>query len=169
MVEIIIHDIPEVTEDWSEEFEAIAMRKREDVIDAMADGGKPPWERTKHGAIPRLHDRFSDQVDIDFGSQYAKVLVGGSPDTFLHHFGGDVFQVVTAKQRGFFWSQFYETDDETWKYMALSKTLLSSHPPRPLADWYDEDEEWIGEILGEGLFKLDQTKGTHNTWTQGHA
>lgn len=40
---------------------------------------------------------------------------------YIHEFGGTITIPVTTKARGFFWAMWYETGDDMWKAMALSK------------------------------------------------
>lgn len=46
------------------------------------------------------------------------------PYAAIHEFGGEISVPVTAKMRSFFWAMFYDTKDEKWKFMALSKKTV---------------------------------------------
>lgn len=171
-ITLTIERFPDIRTEWDTELGEIAQYMENSVIQAMAQGGNPPWERTKHGAIPRLYDRFAHTVrsEVDVNNERVDIFVGeGLPDTALHHFGGDVFQVVTEKQRGFFWAMFYETDDDMWKFMALSKSLLSHHPERTLMAFQEEDVDTINGVFAESLFVYSETEQKYKTLTGGHA
>jgi hypothetical protein len=43
------------------------------------------------------------------------------PYAAIHEFGGTIKVVVTAKMRSFFWAMWFETKDDKWKAMALTK------------------------------------------------
>jgi len=43
------------------------------------------------------------------------------PYAAIHEFGGTINVPVTTKSRGFFWKMFFETGEEKWKFMALTK------------------------------------------------
>jgi len=46
------------------------------------------------------------------------------PYAAIHEFGGEISIPVTAKMRSFFWAMFYDTKDEKWKFMALTKKTV---------------------------------------------
>ena len=43
------------------------------------------------------------------------------PYAAIHEFGGTFNVPITTKSRGFFWKMFFETKDEKWKWMAMTK------------------------------------------------
>ncbi len=55
------------------------------------------------------------------------------PYAAIHEYGGTTRLPITAQMRRFFWAQWYETGDDKWKAMALSKKAAFSinMPPRP--------------------------------------
>ena len=51
-----------------------------------------------------------------------KIEIGTSlPYAGIHNNGGKFSIVITDKMRKYFWAMFKETEDEKWKYMALTK------------------------------------------------
>lgn len=42
------------------------------------------------------------------------------PYAAIHEFGGVIHVPVTARMRRFFWAKFFETNNERWKFMAIS-------------------------------------------------
>lgn len=159
-VNIRFENLPEIRVDFSEQFSEIKDLMVENVLEHLAVGGKPAWERTKYGAIPRLYDRFADSVKGESDSRSAEVEVGrGMPDTFAHQFGANISQAITQKQKGFFWHKFYETDDEMWRAMALSDILFIRLPVRKLIpDFTKEDKDSIGSILSKSILNFKTVK-----------
>ena len=43
------------------------------------------------------------------------------PYAAIHEFGGTINIPITVQMRKFFWAMWYETKDEKWKWMALTK------------------------------------------------
>jgi hypothetical protein len=78
-----------------------------------------------------LHDSIKPikvnqfRVDVEVGAGHGAV----------HEFGLEK-QVITPRQRRFFWAKFAETGDEMWKALALSETYTIPARPylRPAAD-----------------------------------
>jgi phage gpG-like protein len=46
------------------------------------------------------------------------------PYAAIHEFGGEIRIPVTVKMRQFFWAMWYDTQDEKWKFMALTKKTV---------------------------------------------
>jgi phage gpG-like protein len=51
------------------------------------------------------------------------VISANSPYAAIHQFGGTIRPTIpiTSKMRKFFWARYYETGQENWKAMALTK------------------------------------------------
>jgi len=61
-------------------------------------------------------------IDLSINAQMMKwVKTYFVPYAAIHEFGGVVHVPVTVRMRRFFWAKFFETRDEKWKWMALSK------------------------------------------------
>lgn len=90
-----------------------------------AQGGAFRPERSRE-QIRRI-DASSDVVIGQFGSAV--------PYAGIHETGGTISatQVVTSRQRAFFWAKYFSTNDPRWKASALSKMLHihSTIPRRP--------------------------------------
>jgi phage gpG-like protein len=52
------------------------------------------------------------------------------PYAAIHNEGGDIDQIVTPKQRAFFFYKHKKTGDVRWKHMALAKSLHIKIPER---------------------------------------
>lgn len=58
-----------------------------------------------------IHVGVLSQEDIDRSLSDMKMIAT------VHEFGATID--VTEKMRGFFWNKYYDTEDESWKWMAL--------------------------------------------------
>lgn len=148
MISMRFENMPQVRTDFSEEFREISEEMERSVLGQLAEGGKPAWQRTRYGAIPRLYDRFANTVGKDFDGASATVSWGGTPDTFAHQFGADIIQIVSNDQRNFFWRRYYETGDDMWKAMACSATLVIRLPARPVL-LQPEDYSFAQSLLSD--------------------
>ena len=92
----------------------------------------------------------SAQLNWGFGLPYARI----------HQTGGMANPNVTAQSRKYFWRRFYETGNDMFKWMALSKkTVFSvSIPARPIS-LTSEDIQYIAAILGTRDFKITTNYG----------
>lgn len=85
------------------------------------------------GPIIRQSGRLATAVKGGAGSKN-RVEVSGRvinfiieifvPYAAIHEFGGEIRIPVTAKMRSFFWAMWYDTQDEKWKFMALTKKTV---------------------------------------------
>lgn len=80
-----------------------------------------------------------DRVEIEAGA--------GLPYAAIQNSGGTITIKITEKAKRFFWAMYMKTEDEKWKYMALTKkkTLTIAIPQR----------KYIGHSM-KLLEKLDQ-------------
>lgn len=86
---------------------------------------------------PKKINQF--RVDVEAGMVYSAV----------HEFGLEN-QVITNKQRGFFWHMFAQTGDAMWKALALSSTY--SIPARPyLRPAVDEKQRIAIDVTGRSV------------------
>ena len=78
-------------------------------------------------------------ADIEFDIVYSAV----------HEYGLDN-QVITERQRGFFWAKWYETSEGMWKALALSTTYTI--PARPyLRPAVDSHRGKAAAVMGKAL------------------
>jgi len=64
------------------------------------------------------------------------------PYAAIHEFGGTIRLKVTSQMRSFFWAMFFQTGDEKWKAMALSKKreFIITMPKRAYLEPAQQDE-----------------------------
>jgi phage gpG-like protein len=159
MIPVIeVNVVPIVKANFTDEMKQIMSYQMGSVLDTLAQGGKPPWARTKARAIARLHDRFANTIHGESDETSATIKGGGTPDAFAHQFGADFLEIVTPKQRGFFWKRFYDTGDEMWKAMALSKSLHIVIPQRSFMEFQEEDKEYIANLFKARLIQFVNAK-----------
>lgn len=81
----------------------------------------------------------SDTAVVTFGNKYAAI----------QHFGGAFQRQVTPKMRSYFWARFYESGDDRYKWMALTKkqSFTITIPARPFAVLMPDDVEDIRRVI----------------------
>ncbi|MBA9078955.1 phage virion morphogenesis protein [Rufibacter quisquiliarum] len=88
-----------------------------------------PWEKRKNDEDPdrailigKGSGRLRRSIDYEVKGKtiYFKT---DAPYAEIHNEGGQIAQeiTITNAMRKFFWAKYYETEDDKWKYMALSK------------------------------------------------
>lgn len=68
-------------------------------------------------------------------------LTAGTKYSAIHNFGGKIKVPITKKMRGFFWFMYKKTDNETWKWRALTKkdSFNITIPARPFITLTNDD------------------------------
>ena len=110
---------------------AVARIGARSVQDFMIDGGKEGvGQPVNADKLTIRSQRLSRAVlggagskkDIKFSQGTLKliwtILV---PYAAIHEFGGVINITITAQMRKFFWAMWYESNDDKWKGMALTK------------------------------------------------
>jgi phage gpG-like protein len=111
---------------------------------AIEDGRRTLW---KTGRLAQSAKTSS------YGENFVEVTTGaglGAYPIFLSR--GTNSQIVSPKQRGFFWAKFYETGRTFWRAMALSKTLKGL-PTRRFSLVQDADVVAIQNKLKDYLIR----------------
>lgn len=74
----------------------------------------------------------------------------------LHNKGGKIKVPVTARSRKFFWAMWYNTEDDFWKNMALTKkkVLIITIPPRPFIKKSPVLDRMVKQALEADLQKV---------------
>jgi hypothetical protein len=82
-------------------------------------------------------------------NQFAADVVFDIVYSAVHEYGLEN-QVITDRQRRFFWAMWYETKDEMWKALALSQTYTI--PARPyLRPAVDSHKEKAARVMARAL------------------
>jgi len=68
-------------------------------------------------------------------------IQSNTPYSAIHNYGGKI--KITDKMRKYFWSQYYKTKNNDWKYMAISKQKYINIPQR---QFMGETQEMMNEI-----------------------
>lgn len=92
------------------------------------------WQTRKsdgRGSLMLQTGDLKRSIKKDIGSTYVEVS-SDTPYSKLHNEGGLVTINITKKSRKFFWYMFHKTEDEMWKYLALTKkqTISFQMPKR---------------------------------------
>jgi phage gpG-like protein len=150
----------DVNTDLSPVFKDVSERMRNSVLANFTAGGRPtPWKTSPNFLLQSY--RLRGSVKESSGSNFAEVEAGrGLPYAFIHQFGGTTKPTITEASRGFFWKKFFETKDEKWKWMALSKKskFTVKIPARPYMLFQESDIEYIGKALMGGIVKFYDAK-----------
>ncbi len=95
------------------------------------------WQAKQNVMAQGLHDtgdlwKSIEPVKIN---QFTVAIRVSADHGAVHEFGLEN-QIITDKQRRFFWAKFSETDDDMWKALALSTTYTIPARPylRPAVD-----------------------------------
>lgn len=102
-----------------------------DLADSLATGAQEiVWQAQQNIMTQGLHEsgELHDSVRTKKVNQYRVDIVVGAPHGAAHEYGLDR-QIITDKQRRFFWARYAETKDTMWLALALSATY--SIPARP--------------------------------------
>lgn len=92
----------------------------------FTDNGLTLWPQTKdedgHRTLIRSHALMDSIVVSKATADEVQVSAGDNlPYAEIHNNGGTIMVNVTAKSRRFFWYMYKKTEDEKWKWMALTK------------------------------------------------
>lgn len=130
----------------------------DDRWEALKDSTKSAYKRKGYELNPTLvrTEHLRNQTEVSVQGTSIKI-VSNSTHGAAHQFGSDhtTHPKVTPKMRKFFWAKFYETDDEMWKWLALTKKQqldIDVHiPARPFITIHQDTLENINEYLAEFL------------------
>jgi phage gpG-like protein len=139
------------------EMRDIAQRLHASILRNFREGGKPKWKPTKAGNPPLIgKGRLMGSVAIsEVTPESARVSAGeGLPYAFIHQFGGTTRPRVTERSRGFFWHKFFETREEMWKFMAISKKrrFTVPIPQRKYMMFQPDDVRYIRDKITRAVF-----------------
>src|SRR5690554_4244099 len=94
--------------------------------EGFTDYGFTAWPKRKdtmpHKILTKSH-ALRDSVTITEASD-STITIGageGVPYASIHNYGGTINVTVTPKSRRFFWYMFKKTDNQMWKFMAITK------------------------------------------------
>jgi len=102
-----------------------------ELADSLAKGAQEiVWETQLNIMRQGLYDTMAlyDSVHTKKINQYRVDVVVGTAYSSVHEFGLEN-QIITDKQRRFFWAKYAATNDDMWKALALSVTYTI--PARP--------------------------------------
>ncbi len=151
--------LPRVNTDLSPKMALAAKIMEESIKLNFIQGGRPvSWE-------PRKSQLFSHPLLFASGGLYSSIYStsgdrwaeAGARKT-IHQTGG-IFPIpITDKSRGFFWSVWYRTGEEMWKWMALTKStvFMVKMPKRQYVLFQQTDIEKILNLIGAGIVSFTE-------------
>lgn len=124
---------------------------------ALANLTKEKYQRLGWELEPTLNRTkgLMSTIEVRPQGKSSIVISANSPYAAIHQFGGTLKPTIPIflKMRKFFWVKYYETRQENWKALALTKKKelkpVIQIPARPYITLTEED---LGEIID--LFKV---------------
>lgn len=119
---------------------------------ALASSTKEKYQNLGWELEPTLNRSkgLLSTIEVRPQSKSSIIISVNSPYAAIHQFGGTVNPIIpiTSKMRKFFWAKFYETNQNNWKALALTKKKelkpVISIPARPYITLTEND---ITEII----------------------
>jgi phage gpG-like protein len=133
-----------------------AMKRIADILEASQikgfnTSGYGRWPATREGK-PATLSGLRKTLQKSSGDNWAEV----SAMNTIHQRGGVMNQ--TPRMRSFFWAKWYETKEERFKWMALSKRAMT-FPTRTYLTLQEVDFESIRKELIDRIFSVKETIG----------
>lgn len=118
---------------------------------ALASSTKEKYQRLGWELEPRLNRTkgLMSTIEVRPQGKSSLVISANSPYAAIHQFGGTLKPTIpiTSRMRKLFWAKFYETGQENWKALALTKKKelkpVIQIPARPYITLTEEDLEEI--------------------------
>jgi len=156
--------LPRVKSDFSDEMREIADLLWDSVKTNFLEGGRPArWARLSTGEPAHLirSGKLYGRIHQRSGKDFAEVFVRDpEPYMFAHQHGATTHPTVTERSKKFFWHMWFETGNEMWKAMALTKigTKFSVViQQRKYMMFQEEDLKQIEKILGSSVFETHES------------
>lgn len=96
------------------------------IKEGFTDVSFIPWPKGKSNQTHKLLSQslaLKNSITVTQANmQMVKIMAGqGLPYAAIHNEGGILNIPITERSRKFFWMMFKKTNDEKWKYMAITK------------------------------------------------
>ena len=122
---------------------------------ALATSTKEKYQRLGWELEPTLNRTkgLMSTIEVRPQGKSSVVISANSPYAAIHQYGGTVKPTIpiTTRMRKFFWAKYYETGQENWKALALTKRKeikpIIQIPARPYITLTEEDLEEIINYL----------------------
>ncbi len=129
---------------------SLAMRLGSDIRADVAQGGNPTWPDRVHPPGRAGLGYISSTLQLSSGENFARASFGGGlVFAKVHEMGWMIKR--TAKMRKFFWAKWYETKEEFWKGMALSKNEFINIPQRSVISGIYNRKEDYAKFIGQQI------------------
>ena len=118
---------------------------------ALASSTKEKYQRLGWELEPTLNQTkgLMSTIEVRPQGKSSIIISANSPYATIHLYGGTINPTIpiTSKMRNFFWAKYYESGQETWKALALTKKKelkpVIQIPARPYITLTEEDLEEI--------------------------
>lgn len=150
MIDIKIEGkLPSLNSDLTPAMSRIADRLFMSLQKAHGNEGYGTWSPTREGK-PATLSGIRKTERTSFGSDFAEISFKNT----IHQRGGVMNQ--TDRMRKFFWAKFYESSEDKWKWMALSKRAMT-FPVRALT-LQKEDIDYFRKELINRIFNITEAR-----------
>jgi hypothetical protein len=143
---------PNINADLTPAMSRIADRMLWSFGQSHENQGYGRWVPTREGK-PATLAGLRKTERTSYGTDFAEIRWMGT----IHQNGG--IMVQTPRQKSFFWAKWYETDEDKWKWMALSKRPMV-FPPRPLT-LQAEDIDLFKKELVNHIFNITEGRNAN--------
>ena len=147
------------TENWDKLFDKfIEVRHKvvDDLNDYLINFFKSSFDTKSFNGTQWKQSGMNPNTLVDTGTLKNSIkTVSKSPDMIhitsdtpysaIHNEGGII--KITDKMRSFFWSQYYKTNNDEWKYMAISNRKYIVIPKREFIGMPDNLSQTIADII----------------------
>ncbi len=144
----ITGQLPQVQSDLTPAMERIAQRLLWSFGQQHDTSGFGSWLPTREGK-PATLSGLRKTERTSFGGNFAEIIWKNT----IHQRGGLMNQ--TERMRKFFWGKFYESSDEKWKWMALSRRPMV-FSPRPMTATKEDIDYFKRELINR-IFSIRET------------
>lgn len=108
--------------------------------------GNDSWPQTTSNADTLVDTgQLRNSIKTVIRSRNEIVIASDLPYANIHNYGGRIR--ITDKMRDFFWSKYYKTNNNDWKYMALTKKTHITIPKRQFIGFNQEIINHINDIF----------------------
>jgi phage gpG-like protein len=150
MIDIkITGTLPKINTNLKESMTKVRDVLLEEIYGRFDTSGYGTWSETRQGMMSTLRG-IKNTVSGTSGDNWAEV----SAKNTIHQRGGLMAQ--TPKMRRFFWAKWYQTLEERWKWMAISRMAMF-FPERKYMALRPGTIQKMRSVLLEGIFSVKES------------
>lgn len=132
--------------------QSMALRLGSDIRADIEAGGNPAWPDRVHPPGKANLSYILATLQLSSTANTATASFGGGAAAkyaFVHEMGWMIRR--TPQMKKFFWAKFYETSDEFWKWMAISKNEFITIPQRAVVPGIYSRKDDYAKFIGQQL------------------